>query len=87
MTTLRRRFTCIVCTKTYDDLKSRADYRGFCSQKCYHALMKVHGWKGWPRPEDPAWTDAGRVWRHIHALIRQQRDTVLGADRMKGERS
>lgn len=36
---------CRHCGKTYDELKVRGDWKGFCSAKCQHALAKLLGFK------------------------------------------
>ncbi len=35
---------CRNCGKQYDADKSRADYKGYCSQKCLHAMAKRLGY-------------------------------------------
>ncbi len=37
--------TCRTCTKTYDEHKSRAEYKGYCSAKCLHTMAKRCGYK------------------------------------------
>ena len=36
---------CRQCSKVYDPQKSRAEYRGYCSQKCLHLKSKALGWR------------------------------------------
>ena len=36
---------CRFCGKIYEEQKSRADYKGYCSQKCLHAKAKFLGYK------------------------------------------
>jgi superfamily I DNA/RNA helicase len=36
---------CRQCGKVYDEAKSRADLKGYCSQKCMFEKAKKHGWK------------------------------------------
>lgn len=36
---------CRFCAKLYDEAKSSADYKGFCSQRCLHASAKQLGWR------------------------------------------
>lgn len=36
--------TCRNCGKRYNDEKSRADYTGYCTQKCMKAKAKSLGW-------------------------------------------
>lgn len=36
---------CRNCGKQYDPMKSRADYRGYCTAKCLHEKAKEHGYR------------------------------------------
>lgn len=36
---------CLQCNKKYDIFKSRADFRGYCSQRCMKEKAKSFGWK------------------------------------------
>ena len=36
---------CRNCGKKYDEAKSRADYKGYCSQACLHEKAIKHGFK------------------------------------------
>lgn len=36
--------TCRNCKKRYDPNKSRADYKGYCGQKCLHAKARELGY-------------------------------------------
>lgn len=36
---------CRNCYKTYDNLKSRGDYTGFCSAKCQHEKARELGYR------------------------------------------
>lgn len=37
---------CRNCPKTYEESKSRADFTGYCSQKCMKEKAKKLGWDG-----------------------------------------
>ena len=39
---------CRKCHREYDESRSRADYRGYCSQACLHAMAKKLGFKKKP---------------------------------------
>lgn len=36
---------CRQCHKVYDEDKSRADYKGYCSQACMHTMSHRHGYR------------------------------------------
>lgn len=36
---------CRTCGKVYDDQKSRADFTGYCGQKCMTEKAKKLGWR------------------------------------------
>lgn len=36
---------CRNCRKEYDEAKSRADYKGYCSAKCLHEKARALGYK------------------------------------------
>lgn len=36
---------CRNCGTKYDENKSRADWKGYCSQACFHAKARKHGYK------------------------------------------
>lgn len=43
---------CRNCGDIYEEIKSRADYKGYCSQRCVHEKAKRSGYikrKSWPR--------------------------------------
>lgn len=50
---------CRTCGKVYDEDKTRADYKGYCSQKCFHQKAKELGYRkgqtemrrGWRTPQ------------------------------------
>lgn len=54
----RRRETvpcrCRNCNCVYDELRSTADYKGYCSQRCLHTKARSLGWRSRLRPPDPA---------------------------------
>lgn len=35
---------CRRCCKAYDPYKSRADWKGYCSQRCFHQKARLHGY-------------------------------------------
>lgn len=36
---------CRNCGSRYDENKSRADYKGYCTQACLHEKARKHGYK------------------------------------------
>ncbi len=38
-----RKCKCRLCGKIYSEDKSRADWKGYCTQGCFHAMAKKHG--------------------------------------------
>ncbi len=39
-----RQCKCRTCKKLYDPARSRADYKGYCTQECLRIMALAHGW-------------------------------------------
>ena len=65
-------YHCVVCNREYHPAKTRADFKGFCSMGCQHALAKQQGFgkAGGPRTE----------WQAIHTILLERRRTLPGAE-------
>ena len=52
---------CRNCGKHYDEARSRADYKGYCSQACLHEKARALGYRPPPRGETRTGRTAGQM--------------------------
>jgi hypothetical protein len=70
---------CRNCGKVYDEFKSRADWKGYCSQKCFHEKARELGYR---KPGKGQTDSKDEAIRRGYEYVRSEYDIVKRANQI-----